>query len=148
MRAADGWSVVMIVNVERISSRSSLLTFCIIADAGVSVALLASVAPPPVLAEAGAAALLALAAPPPVLADAGAAALLATAAPPPVLADAGAAALLASVALPPVLAWWHLARKPPTAHASYNERQKMRLLQVFHWRFRLAMHACNLAITG
>ena len=50
------------------------------------------------------------AAPPPVLAEAGAAALLALAASPPVLADAGVAALLASFASPPVNAW-HLARQ-------------------------------------
>ena len=67
-------------------------------------ALLASAAPPPVLAEVAAAALLALAALPPVLADAAAAALLALGAPPPVLAEATAAALLAAAAPPPVLA--------------------------------------------
>ena len=49
-----------------------------------------------------AAALLAPIAPPPVLTEATAAALLAIAAPPTVLADAAAAALLAPVALPPV----------------------------------------------
>ena len=58
-------------------------------------------APPPVLAEAGAAALLASVAQPPVLAEAGAAALLALAALPPVLADPGATALLAFAASSP-----------------------------------------------
>ena len=87
MRAAGGWSVV-IVNVERISNRPSLLTFCIITDAGFGAARLASAAPPPVLA------------------DACAAALLAYAALPPMLADARAAALLAFTALPPMLAWF------------------------------------------
>ena len=67
-------------------------------------ALLAAVAPPPVLADAAAATVLALAAVPPVLAEAAAAAVLAIVAMPPVLADAAAAALLALAALPPVLA--------------------------------------------
>ena len=61
-------------------------------------------APPPVLADAGAAAVPAPAAPPPVLANAAAAAVLAEAALPPVLAAAAAAAVLAEAALPPVLA--------------------------------------------
>ena len=65
-------------------------------------ALLAAVALPPVLADAGTAALLAIAAPPTMLADAAATALLAILALPPVLADAAAAALLARAAPPPV----------------------------------------------
>ena len=65
-------------------------------------AVLAPVAPPPMLADADAAALLAVAALPPMLAEAAAAALLAGAAPPPVLADAAAAALLAPGGPPPV----------------------------------------------
>jgi hypothetical protein len=69
-------------------------------------AVLALVAPPPVLADAAAAAApLARATHPPVLAEAAAAAVLATVAPPPVLlAEAAAAAVLAEPAFPPVLA--------------------------------------------
>ena len=75
----------------------------VLADAAAA-ALLAPAAPPPVLAEAAAAAVLALAALPTVLTKAATAALLAPAAPPPVLADAAAAAVLAIVAMPPVRA--------------------------------------------
>ena len=64
----------------------------------------AIVAPPPVLADTGAAALLAQVAILPVLTDPNAATVLATVAVPPVLTDTGAAAILAPVALPPVLA--------------------------------------------
>ena len=58
-------------------------------------ALLAAVAPSPVLADAATAALLALVSHAPVLANAAAAALLALAALPAMLADVAAAALLA-----------------------------------------------------
>ena len=75
----------------------------VLADAAAA-ALLAPAAPPPVLAEAAAAAVLALAALPTVLTKAATAALLAPAAPPPVLAGAAAAAVLAIVAMPPVRA--------------------------------------------
>ena len=77
-------------------------------------ALLAPVAPPPVLADAATTALLAAVAHPPVLADAAAAALLALAALPPVLANAAAAALLAHVA-PPAVRTGHASSETPDA---------------------------------